>query len=107
MAETIVTQELAIRAALPSAVPVTGSIPAENTLLIKDASTTVPTYEKCMLDGSISVSTVGGVKKLSVNSHRICYKVTAGEGIDVTVIPPVQYAVTAGIADIDALRELF
>jgi hypothetical protein len=65
VSETIVTQELAIRVALPLAVPVTGSIPAENTLLIKDASTTVPTYEKCTLDGTLIISKVSGIKKLA------------------------------------------
>jgi hypothetical protein len=40
------------------------------------------------------------------NIKTILYKVIAGEGIDVTVIPPVQYAITAGIADIDELRTI-
>jgi len=65
MAETIVTQELAVRAAIPSAVPGTGSIPAENTFLIKDASSTVPTYEKCTLDGTLIITAVGGIKKIA------------------------------------------
>jgi hypothetical protein len=56
MAETIVTQELAVRAAIPTAVPGTGSIPAENTLLIKDAATTVPTYKPVALGTMFTVS---------------------------------------------------
>ena len=63
--ENITTQELAIRAAIPSAVPGTGSIPPVNTLLCKDSSATTPTYEKLDLDSSLSISTVGGVKTLS------------------------------------------
>ena len=63
--ENITTQELAIRAAIPSAVPGTGSIPPVNTLLCKDSSATTPTYEKLALDSSLSISTVGGVKTLS------------------------------------------
>ena len=64
MSETIVTQELAVRAAIPSAVPGTGSIPAAQTLLIKDSNTAVPTYEKLALDSSLSVSRIGGVQTL-------------------------------------------
>ena len=47
---------------------------------------------------------VGGV--WITDARPICYKVIAGEGIDVDVVPPVQYAITAGIADIDALRTI-
>lgn len=65
MAETIVTQELAIRAAIPSAAPGTGSIPPINTLLVKDGNANTPTYEKLTLDSSLSIGTVGGVKTLS------------------------------------------
>ena len=65
MAETIVTQELAIRAAIPSSVPGTGSIPAANTLLVKDSSASVPTYEPLAIDATLSISLVGSVLTLS------------------------------------------
>ena len=41
--ETIVIQELAIRAAIPAAIP-PAAMPAEGTILEKDASATTPTY---------------------------------------------------------------
>jgi hypothetical protein len=47
---------------------------------------------------------VGGI--WITDAKPIHYKTIAGEGIDVTIIPPVQYAVTAGIADIDELRTI-
>jgi hypothetical protein len=40
------------------------------------------------------------------NIKTILYKVIAGEGIDVTDVPPVQFAIYAGIADIETLREI-
>ena len=64
----ISSQELAIRAAVPTAVPITGTIPAENTLLIKDSQINLLTYEKLVLDSSFTVTSPGGVKTLSASN---------------------------------------
>ena len=49
--EPIVEQELAIRAAIPTAAP-GGTIPAPGTILIKDSNTTQPTYVPGVMIGN-------------------------------------------------------
>ena len=65
MSEPIVNQELAVRVSLPTSVPVTGSIPAENTLLTKDSTATTPSYEKLIVDETLNVKIVSTIKTIS------------------------------------------
>lgn len=53
MAETIVTQELAVRVGIPTAAP-GGTIPAVGTTLVKDSNTDQLTYIPASMPGQIN-----------------------------------------------------